>query len=60
MKKPLQRNLYTVINGRVHGQFHPEFRAETERRAKSEGLTFDEYVTRDLRQSLNAVMAMCR
>jgi hypothetical protein len=57
MKQRAQGNVYTVIRGKVIGNFHPGFRAEKEGLASAEGLTFDEYMVRDMRRSLASMLA---
>jgi hypothetical protein len=58
MKQHGQRNVYTIVGGKVYGNFDPAFRADMERLASAEGLTFDQYMARSLRRSLDAVAAM--
>ena len=57
-KRQVHGNVYTIIRGKVYGNFHPEFRADKERRASAEGLTFDDYMTRSVRRDLRATLAL--
>jgi hypothetical protein len=56
-KQQRQPNRFTIVGGKVFGNFDPEVRAYYERQAGAAGLTFDQFMTRDLQHSLQQAMA---